>query len=175
MLDADTLQPRQIISLEEGSRERRIDATFDGRTVDLSLTSKRESGRARRPLPGVTHDPLTALFAARAAPLADGDALSFVVLDGTNLWRTRVTVRRQPLRLEHDERARPAIRLDGENQRLDDRGHPTTQPLRHFSLWLADDLDRALLRMEADIDLGHAELELTSYQSGRPPAPLPSR
>jgi hypothetical protein len=176
VLDAATLVPLTVSSVERGVRERKIDTSIDrgGRLVNLELSSKKESGRERRLLPDVARDPLSALFAVRAARLEDGDSLRFLILDGMALWHTQIDVHRQPLRLENETRARRAIRLDGTNQRVDDAGKPTGMPSRHYVVWLSDDADRVLLRMEADTDLGKAALELTSYQQARTRGPAPA-
>ena len=176
VIDAGTLIPVEISTVERGMRERRIDTGVQpsGRFVDLSLKTQKESGHARHSMPDVVRDPLSALFAVRAAPLRDGDSLTFLVIDGMVLWRTRIEVQRQPLRLEGEGRARKAIRLEGTNLRVDDRGKPTGLPARRYTVWLSDDAERVLLRMEAQIDLGHAVIELTSYSGARSRAPAPS-
>jgi hypothetical protein len=175
VIDAGTLIPVEVSTVERGVRERRIDTGVhpSGRFVDLSLQSKKESGRARHSVPDVVRDPLSALFAVRAAPLSDGDKLSFLVIDGTVLWRSRIEVHRERLRLENDEHSRKAIRLDGTNLRVDDNGKPTGLPARRYTVWLSDDAERVLLRMEAEIDLGQAVIELTSYTAASARAPAP--
>jgi Protein of unknown function (DUF3108) len=176
VIDAGTLVPVEVSTVERGVRERRIDTGVKnaGRFVDQSLQSQKESGRARHSMPDVVRDPLSALFAVRAAALRDGDALSFLVIDGMALWRSRIQVRRERVRLENDEHSRKSIRLDGTNLRVDDSGKPTGLPARRYTVWLSDDADRVLLRMEAEIDLGNAVIELTSYTAGRTRAPAPS-
>jgi len=180
VLDAGTLVPVEVSTVERGVRERRIDTKMaagahpSDRIVDVSLKSAKESGHARRSVPGVVRDPLSALFAVRAALLRDGDALSFLVLDGIVLWRSRIEVHRERLRLENDEHSRKAIRLDGTNLRVDDAGKPTGLPARRYTVWLSDDAERVLLRMEAEIDLGKAVIELTSYTGARTRSPAPS-
>jgi hypothetical protein len=174
VLDANTLVPLTVSTVERGMRERKIDTSLEGRLVNLELSSKKESGRTRRMLPAVARDPLSALFAVRAAKLEDGDSLRFLIIDGLALWHTTIDVHRQPVRLENETRARRAIRLDGTNLRVDDAGHPTGLPPRHYTLWLSDDTDRVLLRMEADTDFGKASIELTSYQQARTRAPAPT-
>jgi hypothetical protein len=176
VIDARTLIPVEVTSIERGIRERTIETgvAADGRRVDLSLQSKKETGRARRSVPDVVRDPLSALFAVRAAALKDGDSLTFLIIDGLALWRTRIDVKREPLRLENETRSRKAIRLEGTNLRVDDAGKPTGMPARRYTVWLSDDADRVLLRMEAKIDLGQAVLELTSYTGTRSRGPTPS-
>ncbi|HEY7953881.1 MAG TPA: DUF3108 domain-containing protein, partial [Polyangia bacterium] len=123
-------------------------------------------GHGVRLLPEVARDPLSALFALRAAPLADGQVVKELVLDGLALWRVRLTVHRgQTVRLGSGVGAvsRAAIRVDGELTPVNLAGRPTGRPLRHLSLWLADDQTHVLLRLEADTDFGRCALEQTSY------------
>jgi hypothetical protein len=167
VLDAATLLPLQVLSVERGLRERRIDAQLDGRVADFTVEGSREAGRHHRVLPTVTRDPLAQLFALRAAPLRDGDRLEQDVLDGTALWHAQMSVHRgERVHLDIDgERAaaRPAIRIDGTLTKINDTGRPMGQPQRHLTAWLSDDQTRILLRLEADTDLGRCSLELTRY------------
>jgi hypothetical protein len=176
LVDAGTLIPVEVTTVERGIRERKIEAGIhaSGRFVDVSLQSQKEKGRARRSVPDVVRDPLSALFAVRAAPLRTGDEVTFLVLDGTILWRSQIAVRRETLRTEEDAHGKKAIRLDGTNLRVDDAGRPTGLPARRYTVWLSDDADRVLLRMEAQIDLGNAIIELTSYSGARSRGPAPA-
>jgi hypothetical protein len=176
VLDAATLIPVEVSSVERGVRERRIDTGVQpsGRAVEVSLQSKKQSGKARRNTSEVVRDPLSALFAVRAAPLRDGDSLTFLVIDGMVLWRSHIDVKRETLRLENEDHGRKAIRLDGTNLRIDDKGRPDGLPPRPYTIWLSDDPARVLLRMEAKIDLGDAIIELTSYSGSHAHAPVPS-
>src|SRR5689334_15857448 len=167
LLDATTLLPVQVVSVERGMRERRIDARLDGRMATLVVEGSREAGRHHRTLPSVARDPLAQLFALRAAPLRDGERLAQDVLDGTALWHADMAVHRgEHIRLDVDgdqATARAAIRVDGTLTKIDDAGRPMGLPQRHLSAWLSDDEARILLRLEADTDLGRCSLELTRY------------
>jgi hypothetical protein len=168
LLDADSLLPLDIVSVERGMRERKITSKIDGRRVHLEVTAAKNSGRASRLFSSLVRDPLSELFALRAAPLAHGDQLEHDILDGLALWRVHIDVQRgERLRLESDgdaARSRKAIRIDGELRRIDDLGRDLVgQPKRHVTAWLSDDPTRVLLRLEADTDLGRCALELTSY------------
>jgi hypothetical protein len=176
VVDAGTLIPVEVTTVERGIRERRFDTGVhaSGRLVDLSFKSPKDNNHARRSVPDVVRDPLSALFAVRAAGLRDGDALTFLVIDGMALWRSHIDVKRQILRTEEDPHGKKAIRLDGTNLRIDDAGKPTGLPARRYTCWLSDDADRVLLRMEAEIDLGKAVIELTSYSGSRARGPVPA-
>lgn len=169
VLDAASLFPVTVLSIERGFRERTIDASFDGRRANLKVTGAgaTDRGHSMRMLPRVPRDPLAELFALRAAPLRDGDLLTEDVLDGTALWRLEMTVHRgERVRLDVDgdgAASRPAIRVDGKLTRIDDAGRAMGQPQRHVSAWLSDDEARVLLRLDADTDLGRCSLELTQY------------
>jgi hypothetical protein len=176
VMDAKTHLPLQVVTVERGLRERRIAAQIDGRRAELDITAEKGGGRARRLLPGPVRDPLSQLFALRAAPLAEGDTLVHDILDGAALWRMRIAVHRgELLRLDMDRPpgqpdalppSRTAIRLEGELTRIDDLGRPTGAPARHFTAWLSDDAQRVLLRAVTDSDLGKCTIELTGYTPG---------
>jgi hypothetical protein len=167
VLDAASLLPVSVRSVERGIRERTIDSRLDGRRADLKVVGGDEAGHHVRLLPRAPRDPMAELFALRAAPLAAGDHLIEDVLDGTALWRVEMDVRRgERIRLDVDGEGaalRPAIRVDGTLRRIDDAGRPLRQPARHVTAWLTDDEARVLLRLDADTDLGRCSLELTQY------------
>jgi hypothetical protein len=172
VLDANTLLPREVVSLERSPHPQRIASLVDGQHVAHDVKTDRYTGKSKRVMPSLVRDPLTALFALRAMPLADGEHLQLDVLDGTVLWRSQLAIRREQVRLSDETHGRPAIRIDGEITRIDDAGRPLGQPPRHLTVWLSDDADRALLRMESDTSMGRAAIELTSYQRGtRGPMP----
>jgi hypothetical protein len=166
VFDAATFFPVEVVSLERGVHERRVSTKLEGRRAELDVKAQKNGGHGVRLLPEVARDPLSALFALRAAPLSDGQVVKELVLDGLALWRVRLTVHRgQTVRLGSGDGAvsRAAIRVDGELTPVNLAGRPTGRPLRHLSLWLADDQTRVLLRLEADTDFGRCALEQTSY------------
>ena len=174
LYDADSLLPVEVVSVERGLRERKITSKIDGRRANVELVATKNGGRASRYLPSAVRDPLSELFALRAAPLTDGEHLEHDILDGPALWRVRLEVKRgERVRLESDgdgAKSHGAIRIDGELRRIDDLGRDVAgQAKRHVTAWLSDDRTRVLLRLEADTDLGRCALELTSY------APPPKR
>ncbi len=167
VLDAHTLLPVQVESVEHGLRERRIASTLHGRSANVEVSDPKtaqRSGGTRRTLPEAVRDPLTALFALRALRLGDGERLVFDVLDGAALWRVRARVRRgERVRIDadgEDARSRRDIRVDGDLERIFDDGR--AQPgvtARHVRLWLSDDERRVLLKLEGDTDFGVCSLE----------------
>jgi hypothetical protein len=170
-VDTGNLLPLTVRETERGLRERKISAAIDGRNAEVDYWSPERQHKGRRLLPKIVRDPLSGFFALRAMPLADGHKITMDVLDGAALWRAALTVKRgDKVRVESDgagAAARPAIRIDGVATRIDDSGRPRAMAPRTMVIFLSDDADRVLLRLEADTELGRAALELTSYQ----PAP----
>ncbi|HEX2572047.1 MAG TPA: DUF3108 domain-containing protein [Polyangia bacterium] len=169
ILEADRLLPRRVVSNETGLRERSIRAELEGHRVKLRFTTPKEDQQYQRVLPGLARDPVAALFALRAAPLAEGERIDQLMLDGVALYRVSCTVvAREELRLGSEQDPAPprtirAIHIEAQAQRIDDLGRPTSQPPRRFRIWLSDDERRIPCRLTGDTDLGEGRLELMSY------------
>src|SRR6266542_50304 len=174
-VDTGNLLPLTVRETERGLRERKISSVVDGRTADVDYWSPEKQHKGRRHLPRIVRDPLSGYFALRALGLDDGQKIGLDVLDGAALWRVALTVKRgEKVRVDSDGAgapARVAIRIDGVATRIDDGGRPRATPPRSMTIYLSDDPDRVLLRLEADTQLGRCALELTSYQ----PAPARGR
>jgi hypothetical protein len=163
VFDAGNLLPVSVSETERGLRERRIRSTMDGRTADVDFWAPDRQTRVRHLLPRHARDPLSGLFALRALPLDDKQKLEVDILDGNALWRVALTVHRGE-RVRLASGARDAIRIDGVARRIEDNGRPRAgMGPRGITLFLSDDADRVLLRLEADTDMGRCALELTSY------------
>jgi hypothetical protein len=176
-VDTRSMLPVSVSETEQGMRQRRINTLVDGRTADIDFWAPEKQLKGRRILPRVVRDPLSGLFALRAMELPDNQKIDLDVLDGAALWRCALTVHRgQTLRLEDDKEGAPkrnAIRIDGVTTRIDDAGRPLAKvATRKITIWLTDDSDRVLLRLEADTDFGRCALELTSYAA--PPTEVAS-
>ena len=165
-VDLANLLPLSVAENERGLRERHITSTVDGRVADVDYWAPDKQLKGRRVLPRIVRDPLSGYFALRALPLNDGQQIGLDVLDGAALWRVVLTVARgQRLLLEGGGAARNAIRIDGLATRIEDNGRPRARMApRPMTIWLSDDADRVLLRLEAETELGKCALELTSYQ-----------
>ena len=141
----------------------------DPRIADVDFWSPEKQHKGRHLLPRITRDPLSGFFALRALPLDDGNRLDLDILDGNALWRVALTVHRgDKVRLAGATGgAAPPIRIDGVARRIsEDGGRPRARAPegpRAMTIWMSDDADRVLLRLEADTDLGRCALELTSY------------
>jgi hypothetical protein len=166
VVDMANLLPLSVKEHESGMRERRVTSTMDGRKADVDVWSPQREVKGKHVLSQVARDPLSGFFALRALPLADGQQIDLDVLDGAVLWRVKLDVKRGltvHIDADRDGPARPAIRIDGTAMRIEDNGRVRRAPPRKITIYLGDDRDRPLLRLEADTDLGRCALELTSY------------
>jgi len=169
VFDTANLLPLTVAEHERGLRERRINVTHvDGRTADVEFWSPEKQKKGRHLMTRIARDPLSSFFALRALPLTEGQTIDLDVLDGNALWRVTLKAHHgERVRLESgagESRSRAAIRIDGVAHRIEDNGRPRAGVgPRNMTIWLSDDDDRVLLRMEAETDLGRCALELTSY------------
>ncbi len=166
VIDTGNLLPVSVAETESGLRQRRITvANIEPRIADVDFWSPEKERKARHLLPRIARDPLSGFFALRALPLEDGKKIYLDILDGNALWRVALTVRHgDKVHLMGEPSARSAIRIDGVARRIEDNGRLRAgMGPRNLTLWLSDDADRVLLRMEADTDFGRCALELTSY------------
>lgn len=167
VIDADALLPRKVSADETGIRIRHIESEFEGARARVHLIAPGRDVDQRRAFPGPTRDPVAALFALRAARLADGDRLEQLVIDGLALYRaTFVAVGRERIERSSGERV-VAIHVTVDATRIDDLGRPDpAHKPRQMHIYLSDDERRIPLRMAGSTDIGEARLDLTSYIPG---------
>jgi hypothetical protein len=175
VFDTGNLLPMSVFETERGIRERRVRSTMDGRVASVDFWAPDKQTKGRHVFRRDARDPLSGFFALRALPLADGQHFNLDIIDGNALWRVALAAKRGiKLHLEGDAPSaakHAAIRIDGVARRIEDDGRPHggTGP-RQVIIFLSDDDDRVLLRLEADTDLGRCALELTSYLPTAPAA-----
>src|SRR5581483_6814112 len=90
IVDASTWLPLKVLSVERGMRQRTIESKIDGRQAELAEGKT----RSQRHLPTAVRDPLSQLFALRAAQLADGERIEQDILDGHALWHAALEIHR---------------------------------------------------------------------------------
>jgi hypothetical protein len=156
--------PVHFSMAEKANNPRQLTSTVNEQTVEIEVTTTTRKVKQLRKLANASRDPMSALFALRACPLEQGDAITMDVLDATVLRHLELTVERgQSVQLGEEARQRPAILVVGKMTRINDSGKTLPFPARHLSVWLSDDAERRLLKMEGDTDIGICTLELTSY------------
>jgi hypothetical protein len=112
----------------------------------------------------------SALLFIRSQPLVDGSVQRIVVYPATNAYLATITV------VGHEKvtvgaGTYPAIKLDLQLKKIGKKGE--LEPHRKFrraSVWLSDDADRLLLRIEAGVFVGtvFVDLEAVHFPGAKP-------
>lgn len=170
IVDTDALRNRSVNAVEKGLRDRRMDITLRqagaASNIRFDIVRPNDQAHATRTVAGEPVDPIAALFRMRAAPLHDGDRLSFIGFDGPTFYRCELRVAaHEPIERAGAKAA--AIRLELVAQRVDERGNAMREAPRYATVWLSDDDRRIPYRVAGDTDFGRCELELVGYREGK--------
>ena len=167
LADAATLRPILLHQVEE-ARGKTI-------TTDLAFSSKgvirtRADSKAKKPArpknfdcPSV-FDLYSALLYIRSQPLVDGDVHRIVVYPASGAYLATITVAaREPLTVAAG--TYKAVKFDIQLSRIGKKRE--LEPHKKFSrasVWISDDADRLLLRIEARVFVGTVFAELQSVR-----------
>lgn len=165
--DAATLRPILMHEIDD-VRKKVIttDLVFNG----TGVVRTRTDSKAKKPptpksfdFPGV-FDLHTALLFIRSQPLTDGSVQRIVVYPSTNAYLATITVSGHES-VTVGAGAYKAIKLDLQLSKIDKHRELTEhKKFRQASVWISDDADRLLLRIEARIFVGTVFAELRSVQ-----------
>jgi hypothetical protein len=166
--DATTLRP---ISLHQVDQRRRktitTDLTFKPGSVERRRTdtsSKKPSDPKTYRFSGDVYDMFSALLYLRSQSLKQGEVYRVVVYPATNAYLATLTVvGRSPIVVPAGEY--PAIKLDVQLKKIGKDGQlEPHKKFRHATVWVSEDSDRLLLRVEASIFVGSVFAELQSVR-----------
>ena len=130
-------------------------------------TPNRKSRRSPKPspFPGVL-DLHSALLYIRSQPLADGNVHRIVVYPATGAYLATVTVAGRET-VAVGAGAYKAIKLDLQLSKIGKKRElEPHKKFRRASVWISDDADRLLLRIEASVFVGTVFAELQSVRFG---------
>ena len=104
------------------------------------------------------------LLYVRSQPLHEGDVYRLVVYPATSAYLATLTVTaREPITIAAG--TYPAIKLDLELNKIGKKRElGPHKKFRHASIWVSDDSDRLLLRIQASIFVGQVFAELQSVR-----------
>jgi hypothetical protein len=166
--DADTLCPISMHQVDDRRRKTVVtDLLFKNGTVERLRTdtsSKKEPEPKSYHFSGGLFDMFSALLYVRSQPLRDGDSYRIVVYPATNPYLATLSV------VEHSSVVvgageYPAIKLDLSLKEIGKDGElEPHKKFRRASVWVSDDSDRLLLRIEASIFVGTVFAELQSVR-----------
>lgn len=148
------------------------DLTFNGNSVRRSRTE------TPPPAPGKNKpkdfsfpnlfDLQTAMFYVRSQPLQKGSAYRIVVYPSTNAYLATATVTGRE-KISVRSGSYNAIRLDLQLKRIGkDMNLEPHRKFRRATIWISDDSDRIVLRIEAQIFVGTVFAELQSIKFDEP-------
>lgn len=162
--DADTLRPVEV-KQTEAYRAKKIvtNLRFNNSGVKSERTENAATKNFTFDFPGL-FDLHSALLYLRGQPLKDGKSYRIVVYPAKNAYLTTVTVAgREKISVRAGKY--DAIKLDLKLNRIGkDLELEPYKKFRRASIWISDDNDRILLRIEAQIFVGSVFTELQSVQ-----------
>ncbi len=166
--DATTLRPISLHQVDEvRSKTVTTDITFK-RDVLERVRTDTKANKIPKPktfsFAGGVFDMHSALLYLRSQPLKEGDVFHVVVYPATNAYLATLTVAARE-QITTAAGTYPAIRFDVQLNKIGKKRE--LEPHKKFkraSVWLSDDSDRLLLRIEASIFVGKVFTELQSVR-----------
>ncbi len=180
LADVATLRPLTVHQVDI-TRHKTVttDLTFKPNGVERIRTDTKSNQAAKTKtfvFPGEIFDLHTALLRLRSQALHDGDVYRLVVYPSNSPYLATITVSRQsPITIASG--TYPAIKFDLQLSKISKDGALTPhKKFRHASIWVSDNPDRLLLRVEASIFVGtvFAELQSIRFPNDKSPEPSPS-
>jgi len=171
--DADTLLPISMHQVEELRRKTlTTDLVFKPDRVERmrpDTKSPKPATMKTFSFPAGLFDMHSALLTVRSQPLKEGDRYQLMVYPATNAYLTTVTVVDRST-VTTPAGVYPAIKLDVHLKKVGKHGElEPHKKFRRASIWVSDDADRLLLRIEASVFIGtvFAELQSIRFPGGK--------
>lgn len=164
LIDAETGRPLQTRTHKKWRKPLLIEVEVDEQQFWWRRRRRGKQARTgERDLPGPTHDVQSVLALLRNwRPAVRPEAQVHVLVD-RRLWRVELMYRGGEL-LDAAGEQRPAVRIDGVAQRLKSSLEPSRAKPAAFSVWIADDPNRAPLRFIIDTKYGEVQADLAQYE-----------
>ena len=168
LADAATLRPVELHQVEIMRRKTiTTDLRFKPNAVERIRTDTKSNNPAKPKtfsFPGGVFDMLSTMLYLRSQPLRDGDVYRLVVYPASSPYLATVTVsNHSPIEIAAG--TCPALQLDLQLSKIGKQGElEPHKKFRHASLWVSDDSNRMLLRVEASIFVGTVFAEMQSIR-----------
>lgn len=170
---ASTLQTIRVVQTEKYSDEARTTTTVFGpeavQRTRVREPKDKDSGKTKRFKFSPVRDLHGALLFVRSQRLQAGDVLRFVVYPSAAPFLAEVDVLgREKVKAAGKEwpAIKVALKLQSINKELELEPH---QKFKSATAWLSDDRDRLLLKIEAEVMVGHVWMELRQVEFGDQP------
>ena len=168
LADAATLYPITMHQVEEvRNKTVTTDVVFKHDSVERVRTdtkSKKTPKKSTFSFAGGVHDMHSTLLYVRSQALHEGDVYRLVVYPATSAYLATITVSaRESITIAAG--TYPAIRLDLQLNKIGKKRElEPHKKFRRASIWVSDDSDRLLLRVQASIFVGKVFAELQSVR-----------
>jgi hypothetical protein len=174
LADAATLRPIRMHQVDETRKKTVItDLVFKANGVERVRADTKSQTSAKPKtfsFPGGVFDMHSALLYLRSQPLHDGDTYRLVVYPASSPYLATLTVvGRSTIKVAAG--AYPTIKFDVQLNKIGKQGElEPHKKFRRASVWISDDSDRMLLRVEASIFVGtvFAELQTIRFPNEKP-------
>lgn len=166
--DAATLRPIRMHQVDETRKKTVItDLVFKANQVERTRTDTKSNKTAKPKTFSFAEgvfDMHAALLYLRSQSLRDGDVYRMVVYPATSPYLVTLTVSNRS-QIKITAGTYPAIKLDVQLSKIGKQGRlEPHKKFRRASVWVSDDADRMLLRVEASIFVGTVFAELQSIR-----------
>lgn len=174
LADATTLRPISMHQVDDlRGKTATTDVTFSRDSLERIRTDTK-SKKIPKPktfsFDGGIFDMHSALLYLRSQPLREGDVYRLVVYPATTAYLTTLTVAGRETTTV-GAGTYPAIKIDVRLNKIGKkRALEPHKKFRRASVWVSDDHDRLLLRVEASIFVGKVFTELQSVRFPTPPS-----
>ena len=179
LTDAATLRPMQVREVET-TRTKQTTTELKFSTEGVEGTREERKGDAVKSKKGRFEFPnlqslSSALLLVRAQPLSNGDVERVVAYPATSSYLCTITVIGRE-RITVPAGTFDAIKMTGQLSKIGkDRELVPHKKFRNATVWLSDDANRLLLRIEAQVFVGKVYTELQSVQfDDLKPEPAPA-
>lgn len=168
LADATTLHPISMHEVDElRSKTVTTDITFKGDSLERVRTDTKANNIPKPKtfsFAGGVFDMHSALLYLRSQSLHEGDVYRVLVYPATSPYLVTLTVAaREPITIAAG--SYPAIKLDVQLKKVGKKNElEPHKKFRRASVWISDDPDRLLLRIEASIFVGKVFTELQSVR-----------
>ncbi len=168
LADAATLRPLTVHQVDVTRRKTvTTDLVFKPNGVERTRTDTKSNKTAKTKMfifAGEVYDMHSALLRLRSQTMHDGDVYRLVVFPATSPYLATITVsKHSPVTIATG--TYPAIKFDLQLNKIGRNGElEPDKKFRRASIWVSDDADRLLLRVEASIFVGSVFAELQSIR-----------
>lgn len=121
-----------------------------------------EERKENAPIQPYSQDTLSALYYLRAVPLVDGTIIKLPLVSEAKTLDAEVTI------LRHEECGTPLGKRNCAVLKPETKFQGILQKTADSFIWITDDKERMVIRIEAHVKIGSVSVSLEKYEPGQP-------